>query len=217
MASILIVDDEQTINDLILLNLQMAGYECNQAFDGKSAVEMLEHNTYDLALLDIMLPEIDGYELLPYFKKKGIPAIYLTAKDSVLDKVKGLRSGAEDYITKPFEAMELIARVELVLRRSGTNKMIFELGEICINLDERVVRKQGQIVELAAQEYALLEMLVKNCGLALSRERLLEGAWGYDYIGETRTVDMHIQRLRKKLGWDEEIRTIYKFGYRLER
>ena len=217
MASILIVDDEQTINDLILLNLQMAGYECNQAFDGKSAVEMLEHNTYDLALLDIMLPEIDGYELLPYFKKKGIPAIYLTAKDSVLDKVKGLRSGAEDYITKPFEAMELIARVELVLRRSGMNKMIFELGDICINLDERVVRKQGQIVELAAQEYALLEMLVKNCGLALSRERLLEGAWGYDYIGETRTVDMHIQRLRKKLGWDEEIRTIYKFGYRLER
>ena len=217
MASILIVDDEQTINDLILLNLQMAGYECNQAFDGKSAIEMLEHNTYDLALLDIMLPEIDGYELLPYFKKKGIPAIYLTAKDSVLDKVKGLRSGAEDYITKPFEAMELIARVELVLRRSGTNKMIFELGEICINLDERVVRKQGQIVELAAQEYALLEMLVKNCGLALSRERLLEGAWGYDYIGETRTVDMHIQRLRKKLGWDEEIRTLYKFGYRLER
>ena len=217
MASILIVDDEQTINDLILLNLQMAGYECNQAFDGKSAIEMLEHSTYDLALLDIMLPEIDGYELLPYFKKKGIPAIYLTAKDSVLDKVKGLRSGAEDYITKPFEAMELIARVELVLRRSGTNKMIFELGEICINLDERVVRKQGQIVELAAQEYALLEMLVKNCGLALSRERLLEGAWGYDYIGETRTVDMHIQRLRKKLGWDEEIRTIYKFGYRLER
>ncbi len=217
MASILIVDDEQTINDLILLNLQMAGYECNQAFDGKSAIEMLEHSTYDLALLDIMLPEIDGYELLPYFKKKGIPAIYLTAKDSVLDKVKGLRSGAEDYITKPFEAMELIARVELVLRRRGTNKMIFELGEICINLDERVVRKQGQIVELAAQEYALLEMLVKNCGLALSRERLLEGAWGYDYIGETRTVDMHIQRLRKKLGWDEEIRTLYKFGYRLER
>lgn len=217
MAKILIVDDEQAINDLIAMNLQMVGYEYIQVFDGREALETLDKEEVDLALLDIMLPEIDGYELFPYFNKKEIPVIYLTAKDSLTDKVKGLKHGAEDYITKPFEAMELIARIEVVLRRAGKNMDCFELGDVAVNLKEHTVYKAGRWVELTAQEYSLLEILIRNCNLALSREKLLEAAWGYDYIGETRTVDMHIQRLRKKLQWNDYIKTIFKYGYRLEK
>jgi FixJ family two-component response regulator len=146
----------------------------------------------------------------------NLPVIYLTAKNSLTDRVKGLKLGAEDYITKPFETLELLARIEVVLRRYGKTNPCFQYKNVEINLSERLVRKAGQVIDLTAQEFALLEVLLQNRNLALSREKLLEAAWGYDYIGETRTVDMHIQRLRKKLDWEDVIRTVYKYGYRLE-
>ena len=217
MASVLIVDDEPAINDLIAMNLQMVGYEYYQAYDGRQAVEAADRQKFDLVLLDVMLPELDGFEAVGLFQKKGIPVIFLTARDSLPDKVKGLRLGAEDYITKPFEALELLARMEVVLRRSGREDEEFCIGYVRVLLKEHTVYRENQIVDLTHQEFALLEMLVRNCNLALSRDKLLEGAWGYDYAGETRTVDMHIQRLRKKLDWDEVIKTVFKYGYRLEK
>lgn len=217
MATILIVEDEPAINDLILMNLQLVGYDCVQAYDGREAEKLLAARTFDLALLDIMLPEKDGFELLPLCQKKQVPVIFLTARGSLTDKVRGLKLGAEDYIVKPFEAPELLARVEVVLRRSGRKSPDFELAGTRVNLDSHQVVRGGVPVELTAQEFSLLEALIINCGMALSREKLLEIAWGYDYMGESRTVDMHIQRLRRKLGWENAIKTVYKYGYRLER
>lgn len=216
MGHILIVEDEQSISDLILMNLEMVGYTAIQAFDSKEALAAVKSYHFDLCLLDVMLPGQDGFQLFDSFKKLSIPVIFLTAKGSLTDRVKGLNLGAEDYITKPFETLELLARIEVVLRRFGKSKTTFSHKDVEINLSERSVRKRGQIINLTAQEYALLEVLIQNRNLALSRERLLEAAWGYDYIGETRTVDMHIQRLRKKLDWDDVIKTVYKYGYRLE-
>ena len=203
MAVILVVDDEKKINDLISMNLEMVGHRAIQAFTSKEALEWNQR------------AELDGYELLPYFMKKQVPVIYLTAKDSLMDKVKGLKLGADDYVTKPFESIELLARVETVLRRCGRQEKEFCLGEVTVNFAQRKVFRGQNPVELTAQEFALLEVLIRNCNLALSREQLLEQAWGYVYEGETRTVDIHIQRLRKKLGWEKEIETVYKYGYRL--
>ena len=216
MGHILIVDDEQAINDLILMNLTMVGHQCVQAFDGKEALEALKVNSFDLCLLDIMLPGQDGFQLIDQFKAAQVPVIYLTAKSSLTDRVKGLNLGAEDYMIKPFETLELLARIDVVLRRSSKTDTIFAIRDVEIRMSERLVRKNKQVVDLTAQEYALLEVLILNRNLALSREKLLEFAWGYDYIGETRTVDIHIQRLRKKLDWDDVIKTVYKYGYRLE-
>lgn len=217
MAEILIVDDEKKINDLIAMNLQMVGHHTVSAFSGKEALECLAAQEFDLAILDIMLPETDGYELLPYFINRQIPVIYLTAKDSLSDKVQGLKMGADDYITKPFETVEMIARIEAVLRRCGRGQQTFVLGDVEVDLLRRQVKKNGKIVELTAQEYALLEILIQNCNIALSRDQILNLAWGYEYGGETRTVDAHIQRIRRKLGWEHTIQTVYKYGYRLER
>lgn len=217
MAEILVVDDEKMINDLICMNLQMVGHHPIQAYTGKEALEKLDEQKPDLALLDIMLPQTDGYELLPYFIKKEVPVIYLTAKDSLADKVKGLKSGADDYITKPFEAVELLARVETVLRRCCRQQEQFLVEDVCIDFSGRRVYRDGVEIELTSQEFLLLEVLARNCNIALSREQLLELAWGYEYGGETRTVDIHIQRLRKKLGLEKAIQTVYKYGYRMER
>ena len=216
MGNILIVDDEQAINDLILMNLTMVGHTGAQAFDGKEALEALASNHFDLCLLDIMLPGQDGFKLIDKFKMANVPVIYLTARSSLTDRVKGLNLGAEDYIIKPFETLELLARIDVVLRRNGKINSTFSYNDVEIKFSERLVLKAGQNVDLTAQEFTLLEALVQNRNLALSREKLLEIAWGYDYVGETRTVDMHIQRLRKKLDWDDVIKTIYKYGYRLE-
>ena len=216
-AHILIVDDEQSINDLIKINLEMVGHTSAQAFDGETALDLLANSRFDLALLDIMLPSVDGYQLLPHFIKRGVPVIFLTARDSLVDKVKGLNIGADDYITKPFEAVELLARIDALLRRSGRTEKMFKLGDVEVRLNERVVTKAGRTVELTAQEFALLETLAVNCNIALTREQLLNAAWGYAFEGESRTVDIHIQRLRHKLGWENHIRTVYKYGYRLER
>ena len=213
---VLIVDDEEGIREIIRMNLELAGYECFEADDGEKAIRILEEITPDIALLDIMLPKMDGYQISEYFVKKHIPIIFITAKESVTDKVKGLRLGADDYIVKPFEAMELLARIEAVLRRVGKQEDIFKYKNIEVNFLKREVFSNGKQIELTSQEYSLLEVLIKNKNLALSREKLLEKAWGYDYYGDTRTIDIHIQRLRKKLNWEDVIVTVYKYGYRLE-
>ena len=216
MDKILIVDDEEKIRELIRMNLELAGFSCFEAEDGDIALNLLDEINPDLVLLDIMLPSRNGYELAPYFINKNTPVIFLTAKDSVVDKVKGLKLGADDYITKPFESIELVARIEAVLRRSGKVSDNFSYKDVEVNFEKREVYLEKSKIEITAQEFELLEVLIKNKNMALSREKLLETAWGYDYMGDTRTVDMHIQRLRKKLNWDDVIVTVYKYGYRLE-
>ena len=216
MRKILIVDDEEKIRELIRMNLELAGYKCDEAEDGEIALEKLNKFSPDLALLDIMLPKKNGYEIAQSFIKQNVPIIFLTAKDSVTDKVKGLKLGADDYIVKPFESMELLARIEVVLRRTGKFSDIFEYRNIKVDFAKREVFKNNEKIEMTAQEFELLKVLIQNKNLALSREKLLESAWGYDYYGDTRTVDMHIQRLRKKLSWDDIVVTVYKYGYRLE-
>ena len=211
MRKILIVDDEEKIRELIRMNLELAGYKCDEM-----ALEKLNKFSPDLALLDIMLPKKNGYEIAQSFIKQNVPIIFLTAKDSVTDKVKGLKLGADDYIVKPFESMELLARIEVVLRRTGKFSDVFEYRNIKVDFAKREVFKNNEKIEMTAQEFELLKVLIQNKNLALSREKLLESAWGYDYYGDTRTVDMHIQRLRKKLSWDDIIVTVYKYGYRLE-
>lgn len=169
-----------------------------------------------MVLLDIMLPGINGYELLEYIKPSGIPVIFLTAKSNVNDRIKGLRLGADDYLTKPFQIGELLARVEAVLRRSGKNEKQLSFADITINLDSRQVLKSGKAVELTVKEFDLLVELVRNKNIALYRERLYERVWREPFTGETRTLDSHIQRLRKKLDWESHIKTVFRVGYRLE-
>ena len=216
MKKILIVDDEEKIRELIRLNLELAGYECLEARNGEEALDNSNEVHIDLVLLDIMLPGMNGYEISKYFLEKNIPIIFLTAKDSTLDKVAGLKKGAEDYITKPFGTLELLARIEVVLRRYNKVVDAFWYKDVEIDFKERTVKKSNEILDITMQEFQLLEVLVKNKNLALSREKLLENAWGYEYFGDTRTVDIHIQRLRKKLNWEDVIVTVYKYGYRLE-
>lgn len=214
MAHILIVEDEYSISELMKRNLNLTGHTCDQAFDGVKAKELYQENSYDLILLDIMLPEISGFDLLPHFSHT--PVIFITARDNISDKLKGLTSGAEDYIVKPFDILEMLARVQIVLRRNQRTGNVFSLGGVVIDCGEHTVHKDGIFLELTPQEFTLLEILVENRNLAISREKLLELAWGYAYAGTTRTVDVHIQKLRKKLGWEEHIKTVYKMGYRLE-
>lgn len=216
MKKVLIVDDEANIREIIKMNLELAGYECYEAEDGEKAIEMLKDITPDIVLLDVMMPKKDGFQVSDEFIKKDIPIIFLTAKNNVTDKVKGLKLGADDYIVKPFESMELLARIEVVLRRKGKEENIFKFKNVEVDLAKRKVIVKGEEVELTAQEFNLLGTLIKNKNLALSRESLLEKAWGYDYYGDTRTVDIHVQRLRKKLDWEDVIVTVYKYGYRLE-
>lgn len=213
---ILVVEDDVAISELLSMNLEVAGYRYEVANNGRQALEMLKEQKYDLALLDIMLPGLSGYDLLPHMEAHNIPVIYLTARNSVADKVKGLKMGAEDYIVKPFEMMELLARVEKVLARHGNKHKLLTAYDLELDTEERVVRQSGEVVQLTPMEFTLLEMLMRNVNIALSRDRLLETVWGYDFSGDTRTVDIHIQKLRKKLGWEEHIKTVYKLGYRLE-
>lgn len=214
---ILVVEDDENINRVIVKNLTSAGYAASSYSDGAEAARAVSADgDFDLALLDVMLPGIDGFELMGCMKHADIPVIYLTAKHDIDSKVQGLRSGAEDYIVKPFEVLELLVRIEKVLERTGRMRQILEAGDLSINLLERSVRKHGKEIFLKPMEFDLLVMLAKNKNIALSRERLLHGVWGVEYQGETRTVDVHIAQLRKKLGLEEQIRTITKLGYRLE-
>lgn len=215
MEKILIIEDEEPIRELIKLNLSLVGYKTLEAGDGYEALEYIKKEELDLVLLDLMLPKLDGFEILPKMIEKNIPTIILTAKDGLKDKVKGLDMGADDYITKPFEAIELLARIKAVLRRSGKENSMISFDNIKILLDQHKVFKDGQEVDLTYKEFELLRLLVENKGIVMSREKLLQLVWDYDYEGNTRTVDMHIQRLRNKLETDK-IKTIYKVGYRLE-
>lgn len=214
MANILIVEDEEVIHELIKRNLSLVGHICHSAFDGKEALECLADKRFDLMILDIMLPKEDGFSVMR--QAKGQPTIFLTARDSLNDRMTGFSLGADDYIIKPFEMLKMLARVEAVLRRTQTSASTFRLDKVLINFDSRQVYREQELLELTPKEYELLEVLVKNRNIALARERLLELVWGYDFEGETRTVDVHIQKLRKKTGWENRIKTVYKMGYRLE-
>lgn len=216
MIRILIVEDEKPISDLIRMNLFEAGYFCDCAFDGMTAVNMLDENEYDLILLDILLPEVDGYEVMEYVKPLEVPVIFLTAKASVDDRVKGLKLGADDYLVKPFEIVELLARVEAVLRRYNLSQSIIEIGSLTIDTKARIVKKENLEIPLTKKEYELLIFFIDNKNIALFREKIYEKIWGGDYMGDSRTVDLHVQRLRKKLGWEQLITAVYKVGYRLE-
>lgn len=214
MANILIVEDEELINELIARNLQTVGHVCTQVYDGFAALKQLQEENFDLLILDVMLPGMSGFELME--RLSGVPVIFLTAKGNVMDKVKGLSLGAEDYMVKPFEMLELIARVDVILRRSKKQTCIFELDGVCVDFGNMTVTKGEEPVELTPREFQLLEVLISNRNIAMSRDKLLDLAWGVDFYGDNRTVDVHIQRLRRKLGWTERIRTVYKLGYRLE-
>ena len=216
MNRILVVEDEKSINDLIEMNLSEAGYDCVCCYDGEAAADILERESFDLVLLDIMLPKVDGYELLDFIKPMGVPVIFITAKGTMADKVRGLRLGADDYLVKPFEIVELLARVEAVLRRAGKTQYEREAGGLTIDTRSHTVTRGSRPIQLTAKEFELLLLFVQNKNIALFRETIYERIWGGEYMGDSRTVDLHVQRLRKKLHWEDKIKTIYKVGYRLE-
>lgn len=216
MISILIVEDDKAISELVRINLEEAGYQCTCVYDGISAANLLETERFDLAIFDIMLPGINGYELLEYVKPLEVPVIFLTAKGEVIDKVKGLRLGAEDYLTKPFEIMELLARVENVLRRYHKSETILRFQDVTVDTLSHSVEKSGKKIKLTAKEYDLLLLFLRNKNIALFRDRIYECVWKEEYTGESRTVDLHVQRLRKKLHWEAYLEAVYKIGYRLE-
>lgn len=214
---ILVVEDDTAISELICMNLEVTGYEVVPVLDGNEVEGTLEkEEDFDLALLDIMLPGKDGFELLGVMKKYGIPVVYITAKADVNSKIKGLRSGAEDYIVKPFEVLELLVRVEKVLERTRKQKEIIQVKDLEIHLSEHKVTRNGQTVSLKPMEYDLLVLLAKNKNVAFTREQMLNEVWGSNYLGETRTIDVHIGQLRRKLDLSDVIKTIPKIGYRLE-
>ena len=215
MIRILIVEDEEPIGNLIRMNLTRAGYQCEIAPDGELAADRIENQSYDLILLDIMLPKLDGYEVLEYAMAVDIPVNFLTAMGETSQKVKGLKLGAEDYIAKPFEIQELLARVEAVLRRCRKTDRRLHFLDIDIDTDSRTVQKQGKPVDLTVKEYELLLLFLRKKNRALYREVIYENVWGGEYSGVGRTVDLHVQRLKKKLGLEDHITAIYKVGYRL--
>ncbi|MGL5766347.1 MAG: response regulator transcription factor, partial [Sarcina sp.] len=213
---ILVVEDDIAIRDLIEINLQIAGYSVLKAGDGEEGKAIFDSNDIDFVLLDVMMPKIDGFELVGYIKAKEVPVIFITAKDSVLDKVKGLRLGADDYLVKPFESIELLARIEAVAKRYNKSSSKIEFDNIAIDIDKRTVLLNGKIVDLTLKEFELLLLFVKNKNIALSRDQIMYKVWGFDYVGETRTVDMHVQRIRDKLHLKDRIKTVFKIGYRFE-
>lgn len=216
MIKILIVDDEKPICDLIDLNLSSAGYHCTAVQDGIKAIDRIEEEPFDLILLDIMLPGADGYDVMEYIRPLKIPVIFITAKHEVKDRVKGLKLGADDYLVKPFDVVELVARVEAVLRRYHKTERILKTGDIEVDVEARRVTKGGQPVVLTNKEFGLLVLFMENKNVALFRETLYEKVWEGEYFGDSRTLDLHVQRLRKKLGLEHSLVAVYKVGYRLE-
>lgn len=215
MIRICIIEDEKPIANLIRMSLSRSGYQCTCIHDGIEAANLLEQENFDLVLLDIMLPGADGYTLLEYIKTLEIPVIFITAKNDVADRVKGLRMGAEDYIVKPFEIIELIARVEVVLRRYHMLDEILHVAGLTIDTVSMTVQRDDEPIILTNKEYELLLLFARNPNIALYRDTIYERVWGGEYIYGSRTVDLHVQRLRKKAGL-EQLRAIPKVGYRLE-
>ncbi|MCM1102085.1 MAG: response regulator transcription factor [Clostridium sp.] len=216
MIKILIVDDEKPICDLIDINLTAAGYQCKAVQDGLQAIDLIEKENFDLVLLDIMLPGADGYDIMEYIRPMKVPVIFITAKHEVKDRVKGLRLGAEDYLVKPFDVVELVARVEVVLRRFNKTKKNLQAGDIVVDTEARKVTRAGQPVVLTNKEYGLLVLFIQNKNVALFKETLYEKVWGDEYIPDSRTLELHVQRLRRKMGWEKNLVAVYKVGYRLE-
>ncbi len=216
MVKILIVEDERPIARLIDWNLTACGYQCVCAYDGLTAADLIVNNDYDLALLDIMLPGISGLELMEQLRPTGTPVIFITARSSVEDRVQGLRAGADDYLVKPFEIVELIARVESVLRRAGKTEERYAVGDVVVEPRSMTVTKGGRPVSLTRKEYELLLLFLRNRNIALFRDTIYQRVWESELETDTRTVDLHVQRLRKKLGWQDRLVAIYKVGYRLE-
>lgn len=216
MIKILIVDDEKPICDLIEMNLSAAGYSCVAVQDGLAAIDAVEKNTFDLVLLDIMLPGADGYDVMEYIRPFKVPVIFISAKHEVKDRVKGLKLGADDYLIKPFDVAELSARVEAVLRRYNKTDKVITLGDVAIDVEARRVTKDGSPVPLTSKEFDLMLLFVENRNIALFRENLYERVWDDEYFANSRTLDLHVQRLRKKLGWEKNLVAVYKVGYRLE-
>lgn len=216
MIKILIVDDEMPICDLIDMNLSAAGYSCVAVQDGLSAIDEIEKNTFDLVLLDIMLPGADGYDVMEYIRPYKVPVIFISAKHEVKDRVRGLKLGADDYLIKPFDVTELLARVEAVLRRYNKTDKIITLSDVEIDVDARRVTRGGSPIPLTSKEFDLMLLFVENRNIALFRENLYERVWDDEYLANSRTLDLHVQRLRKKLGWEKNLVAVYKVGYRLE-
>lgn len=215
MFKILIAEDEEPIANLIRMNLTRAGYKCIWAPDGGAAADAMEGEHFDLMLLDIMLPRINGYELMEYAKRLNLPVIFLTALGTTENKVKGLKMGADDYLTKPFEIVELLARVEAVLRRYNKAETILQVADVTIDISSHMVTRNGEEIYLTPKEFELLLLFARNRNIALYRETIYENVWGGDYMGQSRTVDLHVQRLKKKLQWEDVITAVYKVGYRL--
>lgn len=216
MIRILIVEDEPPISDLLRLSLAKAGYDCTCVFDGIQAADRVEQEVFDLILLDVMLPGLNGFEVMDYIRTIGTPVIFITAKNSVNDRVKGLRMGAEDYIVKPFEILELLARVEGVLRRHGKLETILHVDDLEINTLSMTVTKGGRDVSLTRKEYEILLLFAQNPGIVLYKSTIYERVWGDEYPESTRTVELHVQRMKKKTGLNDRIKPVYAIGYRLE-
>ena len=216
MYHIFIVEDDPSITKMIQTTLEIGGYQSSICGNGKQAVEQILSQSFDLILLDVMLPDMDGFSILEQIRHLDIPVIFLTALQEVTDKVKGLRLGAEDYVVKPFEAMELLARIEVVLRRTHRENTQLSYQNILVNTEQHMVYRNGIPVNLTPKEFEVLVFFLKHPNIAITRERLLSSIWGYEYEGETRTVDIHIQQIRKKLGLKDKLVTIPKLGYRLD-
>lgn len=214
MARILIVEDERPIRNLIQRNLELIGHTCVGVGDGRDALELMQNDRFDLMIFDIMLPNVSGFELITH--AKNTPTIFVTAKEGINDRLKGLSLGADDYIVKPFEIQELLLRVRAVLRRTKKDEESLQFDDIVMDFSAKKVFRSGREIILTPKEYSLLETLILNRNIALSREKLISLVWGYDYEGDTRTVDVHIRQLRAKLGLTERLKTLYKTGYRFE-
>ena len=214
---ILVIEDDTAISELISMNLTVAGYDTEALFDGNEVEELLKTDrNFDLALLDVMLPGKDGFELMDLMKEAKIPVIYLTAKSDVGSKIRGLRSGAEDYIVKPFEVLELLVRIEKVLERTGKRKETLTFHDMTVDLKRHRVWEGGHEVHLGPTEFLLLTVFMQNRNVVLNRDKLLDLVWGTDFFGETRTVDVHVAKLRKKLAACDAIVTVPKGGYLFE-
>jgi two-component system alkaline phosphatase synthesis response regulator PhoP len=223
-GTILVVDDEANIVELVRMYLEKDGYTVIAAQDGRAALERIEADRPDLVVLDLMLPEIDGWEVCKQVRTiSDLPILMLTARDDDIDKIVGLELGADDYMTKPFNPRELVARIRAILRRVGyvsrtAGETAIERGNVSIDVPRREVTVNGQPVDLRAKEFDLLHALVDNAGIVLSREKLLELVWGFDFLGQTRTVDVHVAHLRSRLaaaGSTLEIETVWGIGYKL--
>ena len=214
--TILIVDDNKEIVYSISELLKFEGYQVEKAYDGMEALDALEQKKIDLILLDVMLPKVDGFALMDFIRPLGVPVIFITARGDLADRIHGLRAGAEDYIVKPFEVAELLARVDVVLRRFRQTDGVMIVDGLTVDTLGRRVMRDGQEIPLTKTEYELLLLLMRNPGRALTREAMYEQVWGQPFRYGTKTVDLHVQRMRKKVKWEEKIVAVNKVGYRFE-